>query len=57
MGLEVFIMTHHKIKSVKSKSLVTSSSGGGRRQKDVKNEGWPDYMLENTDPEYKMSIE
>ena len=31
--------------------------GGAQIQKDVKNEGWPDYMLENTDEVDKMSLD
>jgi hypothetical protein len=53
--LEVFIMARCKIKSLKSNNLIALNSGRGR-PKDVKNEGWPDYMLENTDERDRMSL-
>ena len=50
-------MTHHKIRALKTNNLITLGCGETCRQKDVKNEGWPDYMLENTDEVDKMSLD
>ena len=46
-------MARCKIKSLKSNNLIALNSGRGR-PKDVKNEGWPDYMHENTGSMDKM---
>jgi hypothetical protein len=48
-------MTHHKIRALKTNNLITLGCGETCRQKDVKNEGWPDYVLENTDEADKIS--
>jgi hypothetical protein len=36
---------------------IIQVKNGELNQKDVKNEGWPDYMLENTDEVDKMSLD
>ena len=49
-------MRSEKSQAFENKEVrIIQVKSGELNQKDVKNEGWPDYMLENTDVGDKMS--
>ncbi|MGA2987096.1 MAG: hypothetical protein ABSG32_25130 [Terriglobia bacterium] len=51
-------MRSEKSQAFENKEVrIIQVKSGELNQKDVKNEGWPDYMLENTDEVDKMSLD